>query len=323
MTRLAEQILVSDVSKKALQLLNQPPVTLEKGTPYEGPETPYFQDASEPSPDVVRIFVSCDLRYGSYYGDSDHWNRSETCDIPSVSFYTLLAGLEAGKAVSMEVPAKISEIDMAWGVDCTDPHETITHTQEPILVHVEMSADEKALALILLRQTANRYVPYASLQRGGSAQWLQSVRVDAPSVNKIQKHEWMDRMGGVSAVDFIQSCTSDFKFDPESSTITTDAKRTLTLSGCGWDEGYDFYCVFNATSLLTAVEYYLASGRMQDRVLLAGVEYYCNIELSGAGDNLSPDIWENPNTRPAQAEVLIDFPEKKLVLNILESKAEE
>ncbi|GEM_PF-3627516 len=321
MTRLAEQILVSDVSKKALQLLNLPPVTLEKGTPYERPETPYFQDASEPSPDAVTIFVSCDLRYGSFYGDSDHWNHSEVCEIPSVSFYTLLAGLEAGKAASMEVTATIGEIDMAWGVDCADPHETITHKQEPILVHVEMSADETAVALKLLRQEKNLYVPYAALQRGGSAQWLESLRVELPSKNKLKKHDWVNRVKEGAAADFIQSCSPDFKFDPESSTIETEAKRTLTLSGCGWDEGYDFYCVFNASNLLSAIENYLASGRMQDKVLLEGVEYYCNIELSGAGDNISRALWEDPNVRPARAEVLIDFAGKKLLMNILEAKA--
>jgi len=169
MTRLAEQLLVSEVSKKALQLLNQPPIILDRGTPYERPQTPYFRDATEPSPDTVTIFVSCDLRYGSFYGDSDHWNRSEACAIPSVSFHMLLAGLKAGKAVSMEVPATISKIDMAWGVDCENPHETITHKEEPVSLHIGISADLKTVTLNLLQKKADGFASYATLKQSESA----------------------------------------------------------------------------------------------------------------------------------------------------------
>jgi hypothetical protein len=165
MTRLAAELLHSEVSKKALQLLNQPMPRLDKGTPYERPETPFFRHATEPSPDSVTIFVSCDLRYGSFYGDSDHWDRSEACAITAVSFYTLLARLEAGKEVSMEVPATIIETDIAWGADCEDHHETITHKEEPILLHIGISADVKTVILKLLRRKGNEFIQYVTIQQ--------------------------------------------------------------------------------------------------------------------------------------------------------------
>ena len=129
MTRLAKELLLSEASRKALQLLNQPKPRLEKGTPYERAETPFYQDATEPSPDSVTIFIYSDLRYGSFFGDSDHWERSEACVLPAASFYGLLARLEAGKEVSMELPATIIETDIAWGIDCENPHESVTHKE--------------------------------------------------------------------------------------------------------------------------------------------------------------------------------------------------
>lgn len=164
MTRLAAELLHSQVSKKAFQLLNQPMPRLDKGTPYERPETPFYQDATEPSPDSVKIFVSCDLRYGSFYGDSDHWDRSESCVLSAAYFYGLLARLEAGKEVSMELPATIIETDIAWGADCENPHETITHKEEPVLLHIGISADLKKMTLKLLRRKGNEFAPYATMQ---------------------------------------------------------------------------------------------------------------------------------------------------------------
>lgn len=166
---ITDELLLSEASRKALQLLNQPIPKLDKGTPYERPETPFYQDAMEPSPDSVTIFVSCDLRYGSFYGDSDHWDKSEACVFPAASFYGLLARLEAGKEVSAEVPATISEIDMAWGVDCTDPHETITHKEEPVSLHIGISADLTTLTLRLLRKKADGFAPYATLRKSENA----------------------------------------------------------------------------------------------------------------------------------------------------------
>ena len=165
MNRLAERLLVSELSKKTLRLLNRSPIIIEKGTPYERPETPYFQDATEPATESVRVVISNDLRHGSFYGDSDHWHRSEVCVIPSVSFYTLLAGLETDNTVTMEVLATISEIDMAWGADCENPHETVTHKEEPVLIEIGISEDTKTVTINLLRRKSNEFVPYATLRR--------------------------------------------------------------------------------------------------------------------------------------------------------------
>ena len=158
-----DELLFSEVSRKALRLLNQTISRLEKGTPYERPEAPFYRDATEPAPDFVTIFIYSDLRFGSFYGDSDHWDRSESCSFPAASFYKLLAGLEAGKEVSGELPATIIETDIAWGPDCVNPHETITHKEEPVLLHIGISTDLKTVTLKLLRKKTDGFASYATL----------------------------------------------------------------------------------------------------------------------------------------------------------------
>jgi len=123
------------------------------------------------------------------------------------------------------------------------------------------------------------------------------------------------------AIGFIQSCTPVLVFDAEKSTVETRVERVLTECGCGWDEGYDFYYRFHADTLLSAVGNCLANGRRQGQFVLEGVEYYCHVELSGAGDSGGQGIWENPETRPIKAEILIDVAQKKLTLNILNEPA--
>ena len=157
--------LLSKAGKKALQLLKQPTPKREYGTPYERPDTPYFIDAVEPLPDSVTIFVSCDLRYGSFYGDSDHWDRSEACVIPAVSFYEMLANLKPGEKASMQVVVDIVKTDITWGIDCEKPHETITHHKAWILLDIEISTDLKTVTLELLHYEHNGFIPYAKLQR--------------------------------------------------------------------------------------------------------------------------------------------------------------
>ncbi len=170
MTRLAAELLRSEPSRKALQLLNQPVPWLEKGTPYERPEAPFFKDATDASPDSVTIFVSYDQRYGSFYGDSDHWDRSEVWSLSAVTFYRLLAKLEAGKEVSLELSATIIKTDIAWGIDCENPHETITHKEEPVSLQIGISPDLKTVTLNLLQKKADGFASYATLKHSESAE---------------------------------------------------------------------------------------------------------------------------------------------------------
>ena len=128
-------------------------------------------------------------------------------------------------------------------------------------------------------------------------------------------------MNREDAIDFLRACTSVFVFDPEKASVETRVERVLTECGFGWDEGYDFYYSFNADALLSAVENCLAGDSRQGRFLLEGIEYYCHIELSGAGDSGGRGIWENPDTRPIKAESLMDIAENKLSLSIIAEPA--
>jgi hypothetical protein len=164
------KITLSKAGNEALRLLTLPKPRLEQHTPYERPDTPYFMDVCEQIPDTVTVVVSSARRYGSAYGDSDHWDRNEECVLPAVLFYELLAGLEGGKQASAEMMADIVKTDRAWGIDCVNPYDSVTHEEVRVSLTIEMSPDLKTVTLTLLRCKGNGFVPYATLQRSEIAQ---------------------------------------------------------------------------------------------------------------------------------------------------------
>jgi hypothetical protein len=155
----------SEAGKKALQILKQPTKEVNSGTFYARPETPYFVDTDEYSKDKVRIVVYCDMRFSDIIGDSDEWDKREECVIPADSFYEVLSKLKAGGEISIQLQADIVESESAWGADCDNPHEIVTHQTVQILLYITISEDMKTVTLKLLRQGNDGFVSYCELQR--------------------------------------------------------------------------------------------------------------------------------------------------------------
>jgi hypothetical protein len=158
-------MILSEAGKKALQILKQPTAEVDSHTNYARPGTPYYEDANEHSPNKVNIVVYCDKRFSDIIGDSDLWDKSEECIIPALSFYEALSKLEAGEEVSLQAQADIVKTDIAWGVDCENPHDTITHQEMQILIQIGISKDMKTVTLKLLRREGDDFIPYAQLQQ--------------------------------------------------------------------------------------------------------------------------------------------------------------
>ena len=131
---------------------------------------PFFTDGSASSPPTVSVFVHYDWRYGSFFGDSDHWCRSTACSIPAEWFFDALGRLQPGVEIVAQGRAEIVKEDEAWGIDCLDPHNNVTREEVQIMLRLELSADMRSVTLTLLQQGTGGWLPWAQLrQRDGAA----------------------------------------------------------------------------------------------------------------------------------------------------------
>lgn len=111
----------------------------------------------------------------------------------------------------------------------------------------------------------------------------------------------------------------NFKLDLESMTIATKLKSELTLSGCGWDEGHEWYCRFSAEKLLAEVENCLKNEIKRSQIVIEGIEYDYPIELDGGLGGRSSDI---ATETPVQAEIEINIARNSILLNMLDRTSE-
>jgi hypothetical protein len=118
----------------------------------------------------------------------------------------------------------------------------------------------------------------------------------------------------MTAIEFIQRCTLNFTFDAELLAIETPLQSELTLSGCGWDEGHEWYSVFPATPLLAEVERCLRRNIATSHIAIAGTELDYPIELDGpCGGRSSNTATESPVT----AELKIEIAQKRITIQVV------
>ncbi len=110
-------------------------------------------------------------------------------------------------------------------------------------------------------------------------------------------------------LDFLRACTPDFRLDPEAKTIETPRRSELTMSGCGWDDGHEWYYRFPADELLNEIERCLANKIDRSRITLEGVKFDYPFELDGGMGGAHRDCYE---TTPAKAEFEIDVANKQI-----------
>jgi hypothetical protein len=118
----------------------------------------------------------------------------------------------------------------------------------------------------------------------------------------------------MTAIEFIQRCTLNFTFDAERLVLETPIRSELTLSGCGWDEGHEWYSVFPATALLEEVERCLRGNIATSHIAIAGTELDYPIELDGGCGGRSSDT---ATESPVAAKIEIVIARKRITLQVV------
>src|SRR5450759_502139 len=85
----------------------------------------------------------------------------------------------------------------------------------------------------------------------------------------------------MDALDFIHNCTMNFELDLKTMTSETRLSKELTMSGCGWDEGHEWYHLLHAGKLLSEVENCLKNRSDKSRIWIEGKKHDCKYEVDG------------------------------------------
>jgi TusA-related sulfurtransferase len=156
---------LSEAGIRAFKILKQPTPEVESGTVYARPSTPYFVDTNKETPREVQVVVYCLFRYGSVYGDSDHWDIRELCAVPVISFYEALEKLEPGEEITIHSDGSIINVNSAWGADCENPHDELSSRKVKIKFTLGITEDLKTVTLKIFLLEPEGEKLYTDLQQ--------------------------------------------------------------------------------------------------------------------------------------------------------------
>src|SRR5271157_913265 len=135
-------------ARRFLELLMLPSPTLEVGTPYEQKETPYCHLHEGEGHESLVVVFSYEARNSSWMGDEDNYHRSEYYELSKKLITELLTDIQPGGERMCAVGyVKVFKEDSAFGYDCEEPHDNISHRKEEVSHFAELSEDQRIATL--------------------------------------------------------------------------------------------------------------------------------------------------------------------------------
>jgi hypothetical protein len=135
-------------ARKYLELLMLPSPTIDLGTPYERTKTPYCHLHEGEGHESLVVVFSDEARNSSWMGDEDNYHRSEYYELPIKLITELLADIEPGGQRMCAVGyVNVFKEDSAFGYDCEEPHEYISHRKKEVSLFAELSEDQRRATL--------------------------------------------------------------------------------------------------------------------------------------------------------------------------------
>ena len=157
---------LSAEAKRFLDLLTLPPPVLDKGTPYERDETPFCRQGNE---SLVVVF-EVDARNSTWMGDEDNFSKTKWYELPNRLITDLLAEIHPGGPRTCAVGlVKVFKEEHAFGYDCEEPYDLISHRKVHTTLFAELSADQRTATLMIARLQGDKLETLVCLSRTAKA----------------------------------------------------------------------------------------------------------------------------------------------------------
>ena len=153
-------------AKRFLDLLMLRPPVLDNGTPYERDETPFCRQGNE----SLEVVFEVDARNSTWMGDEDNFSKWKWYELPNKLIAGLVAEIHPGGPRMCAVGlVKVFKEEHAFGYDCEEPYDLMSHRKVDTSLFAELSADQRTATLTIMRMQGDKLETLVCLSRTAKA----------------------------------------------------------------------------------------------------------------------------------------------------------